>query len=192
MLRGVFERFTDAARAVVLAAHDEAVLMRHDHVGTEHVLVGLAGDESVGPLLAPYDLTHERARAEVVRAVGMGEHSESGRLPLTAAAQDALDASLQEAMQVGAESVEPAHLLLGVLRQRDGVARRILLAAGATPREFREAVLNGITPAPPLSEAGSPRADAQMLLAILERGGPVAAWLRERGVDEAAVRPMLR
>ena len=188
----MFERFTDAARAVVMAAHEEAVLMRHDHVGTEHVLVGLAGDDSVGPLLAPYDLTRERARAEVVRVVGMGEHSESGRLPLTAAVQDALDASLQEAMQVGAERVEPAHLLLGVLRQRDGIARRILLAAGATPREFREAVLSGIAPPPPIESVGSPRADAQMLLAILERGGPVAAWLRERGVDEDAVRPMLR
>ena len=54
----------------------------------------------------------------------MGEHAEGGQLPLTAAAQDALDASLQEAMQVGSERVEPAHLLLGVLRQRDGVARR--------------------------------------------------------------------
>jgi ATP-dependent Clp protease ATP-binding subunit ClpC len=188
----VFERFTEATRSVVMTAHEEAHLMRHDHVGTEHLLVALAGDPAVAPLLAPYELSRERARAEVVRAVGMGEHEGSGQLPLTAAAQDALDASLQEAMQVGGDRVEPAHLLLGVLRQRDGVARRVLVAAGASPREFRESVVSGIAAPPPLVAAGSPRADAQMLLAILERGGPVAAWLRERGVDEDAVRPMLR
>ncbi len=188
----MFERFTEAARAVVMTAHEEAHLMRHDHVGTEHLLVGLAGDPTIAPLLAPYELSRERARAEVVRAVGMGEHADSGQLPLTAAAQDALDASLQEAMQVGTESVEPAHLLLGILRQRDGIARRMLLAAGATPREFRDSVISGIAAPPPDVAVGSPRADAQLLLAILERGGPVAAWLRERGVDEDAVRPMLR
>ena len=134
----------------------------------------------------------ERARAEVVRAVGMGSHEGSGQLPLTAAAQDALDASLQEAMQVGGDQVEPAHVMLGVLRQRDGVARRMLLAAGAAPREFRESVISRLAVPPPSVAMGSPRADAQILLAILERGGPVAAWLRERGVDEDAVRPMLR
>jgi ATP-dependent Clp protease ATP-binding subunit ClpC len=185
------ERLTEATRAVVASAEQEAALMRHGHLGTEHLLVALAADPTVAPLLAPFDLTHERTRAEVVRAVGLGDHSGS-ELRFTEAARDALQASLQEAMQVGSGEVEPTHLLLGVLRQRDGVARRILLAAGATPREFRDAVLSGIAPAPPVSEAGSPRADAQMLLAILERGGPVAAWLRERGVDEDAVRPMLR
>ena len=79
--------------------------------------------------------------------------------------------------------MEPAHLLLGILRQRDGVARRMLMAAGATPREFRETVISA------LSEGD---ADAQALLTILERGGPVATWLRERGVNEDAVRAFTR
>ena len=58
----MFERFTEAARAVVMTAHEEAHLMRHDHVGTEHLLVGLAGDPTMAPLLAPYELSRERAR----------------------------------------------------------------------------------------------------------------------------------
>ncbi len=186
------ERFTEATRAAIVAAQEEAVLMRHRHVGTEHLLVGLAGDATIAPLLAPFELSRERARAEVVRAVGMGEHEVDGELKFTAAARDALEATPQEAIQAGSDRVEPAHLLLGVLRQRDGVARRILLAAGASPREFRESVIRGIAAPPPDVAVGSPRADAQMLLSILERGGPVAAWLRERGVDEEAVRPMLR
>jgi ATP-dependent Clp protease ATP-binding subunit ClpC len=188
----VTERFTEATRAAIGAAQQEAGLMRHRHIGTEHLLVALAGDPTIAPLLAPFELSRERARAEVVKAVGMGEHEAAGELTFTAAARDALEAALQEAVQAGSDRVEPAHLLLGVLRQRDGVARRVLVAAGASPREFREAVLSGIAPPPPAVAVGSPRADAQLLLGILERGGPVAAWLRERGVDEDAVRPMLR
>ena len=173
----MFERFTDATRQVVTAAQEEAALMRHDHVGTEHLLVALA--DPLAPLLGPYGLTRERARGEVVRAVGMGKRDSPRELPFTPAARDALEATLEEAMQLGSEHVEPAHLLLGILRQRDGVARRMLMAAGATPREFRETVISA------LSDGD---ADAQALLTILERGGPVATWLRERGVNEDAVR----
>jgi ATP-dependent Clp protease ATP-binding subunit ClpA len=183
------ERFTDPARAIVALAHEEARLMRHRHVGTEHLLVALA--RSGDPVLAHYGLTGEKARADVVRAVGLGEGSGSRELPLTPAARDALDGTLHEAMKLGQERVEPAHLLLGVVRQPDGVARRILLAAGATPRDVREQVGRRLqarhAPPPP----PRPDADGRQLLAILARDGAVAAWLRERGVDESAVRAML-
>jgi ATP-dependent Clp protease ATP-binding subunit ClpC len=204
----MLERFTDPARAVVALAHEEARLMHHAHVGTEHLLVALAraGDEPTGAVLAGYGLTGERARADVVRAVGMGEERGAGERPLTPAARDALEATLREAMRLGHERVEPGHLLLGIVRQPDGVARRILLAAGATPSDVREAIVRRLgerpaparpAPAPPppgealLGQLGQPRADGRLLLAILERRGAVAAWLRERGVDEAAVRAML-
>jgi ATP-dependent Clp protease ATP-binding subunit ClpC len=191
----MFERFTDQARQVVVLAQEEARLMRHGHIGTEHLLVALArvDDEVATPMLADHGLTAEKARAEVVAIIGVGNAEPGGQLPFTPAAHDAVEATLRESLELGHDRVEPAHLLLGVLRQRDGVARRVLAGAGAHPTESREEVerrLAALAGAPhgPLR---SPLADGELLLQLLERDGAVAAWLRERGVDEAAVRRML-
>jgi ATP-dependent Clp protease ATP-binding subunit ClpC len=191
----MFERFTDQARQVVVLAQEEARLMRHGHIGTEHLLVALArvDDEVATPMLADHGLTAEKARAEVVAIIGVGNTEPGGQLPFTPAAHDAVEATLRESLELGHDRVEPAHLLLGVLRQRDGVARRVLAGAGAHPTESREeverrlAALAGAAHGP----LRSPLADGELLLQILERDGAVAAWLRERGVDEAAVRRML-
>jgi ATP-dependent Clp protease ATP-binding subunit ClpC len=193
MLGGMFERFTEPAREIVELAQEEAHLMRHAHVGTEHLLVALAraGDQDAGGLLVRYGLTGEKARAEVVRVAGLGDGGVSGRLPLTPAAHDALDSALREAMLLGHERVEPPHLLLGILRQSDALARRILLGAGAAPRDVRAELIERLG-GPRLAEpAGQREPDGRLLLEILERRGAVAAWLRERGVDEEAVRRML-
>ena len=210
----MFERFTEQAHQAVVLAEEEARLMRHGHIGTEHLLVGLArvGDDVASPMLAAHGLTAEKARAEVVAIVGVGSAEPGVQLPFTTAAHDALNATLRESLELGHDRVEPAHLLLGVLRQRDGVARRVLSGAGAHPPEARaeierrlaETVRPGAgAPAEPgapvpvrLGEAlvgdlGNPRVDGELLLQVLERGGAVAAWLRERGVDEHAVRRML-
>src|SRR5881394_951259 len=191
----MFERFTDQARQVVVLAQEEARLMRHGHIGTEHLLVALArvGDEVASPMLADHGLTAEKARAEVVAIIGVGNTEPGGQLPFTPAAHDALEATLRESLELGHDRVQPAHLLLGVLRQRDGVARRVLAGAGAHPTESREEVERRLASiSGPLHETlRSPLADGELLLAILERDGAVAAWLRERGVDEAAVRRML-
>jgi ATP-dependent Clp protease ATP-binding subunit ClpC len=207
----MFERFTDQARGVVDAARDEARLMHHAHIGTEHLLVGLArGEDEAAALLHRYGLSGERARAEVVRMVGMGTDGDSGQLPFTPAAHDALELTLTEAMQLGHERADAAHLLLAILRQPDALARRILLGAGAAPRDVRAELIRGlgdrprtVAQAPPrgaatvrldeamVGELGHPAVDGRLLLEILERRGAVAAWLRERGVDEAAVRRML-
>jgi ATP-dependent Clp protease ATP-binding subunit ClpC len=191
----MFERFTDQAREVVEVARDEARLMHHAHVGTEHLLVALArvGDDDAGALLHRYGLTGERARAEVVQMVGMGDATDRGRLELTPAAHDALEQTLSEAMRLGHERAGAAHLLLAILRQPDALARRILLAAGATPRDVRAELIGrlGERPASAAPEPGGAAVDGRVLLEILERRGAVAAWLRERGVDEAAVRGML-
>ncbi len=194
----MFERFTPAAREIVVVALEEARMMRHARVGTEHLLVAAAAH----PAIATLGLTRERARAEVVRTVGLGESYVEGQLPFTPAAQDALDASLHEAMRLGQERVAPGHVVLGLLRQRDGVALRVIAAAGGAPRDIRDAVIRELTQAPgaavmvrlneeAIGDLGNPRADARVLLAILERDGPIAAWLRERGVDEAVVRRMI-
>jgi ATP-dependent Clp protease ATP-binding subunit ClpC len=193
----VFERFTDEARQVVTVAQDEARMMRHRHVGTEHLLVALAD-------VPPLAMNRSSARAEVVKAVGLGDEPDGGEwMPFTGAAQEALETSVHESMKLGHDRVEPGHVLLGLLRQRDGVALRVLAASGRSPRSLREAVIADLRRDAPedavmvridreaIGDLGNPRADARLLLAILERGGPIAAWLRERGVDEAAVRRLL-
>jgi ATP-dependent Clp protease ATP-binding subunit ClpA len=205
----MFERFTDQARGVVDAARDEARLMHHAHIGTEHLLVGLArGEDEAAALLHRYGLTGERARAEVVRMVGMGTDGDT-EPPFTPAARDALELTLSEAMRLGHERADAAHLLLAILRQRDALARRILLGAGAAPRDVRAELIRGLDERPRavpqdpsgavvvrldetvVGDLGHPNVDGRLLLEILERRGAVAAWLRERGVDEAAVRRML-
>src|SRR3954454_6430598 len=210
----MFERYTEQARQVVVLAQEEARLMRHGHIGTEHLLVALArvGDGVATPMLADHGLTAEKARAEVVAIIGVGEAEGGGAIPFTPAAKDALEATLRESLELGHERVEPAHLLLGVVRQRDGVARRVLAAAGAHPVEAREEVARRLAqsqrPAAPggarpggampvrlgetlVGDLGHPQVDGDLLLRILQRGGAVAAWLRERGGDEPAVRRML-
>jgi ATP-dependent Clp protease ATP-binding subunit ClpC len=190
----MFERFTEQARQVVVLAQEEARLMRHGHIGTEHLLVALArvDDDVATPLLAGHGLSGEKARAEVVAIEGVGNAEPGGQLPFTPAAHDALEATLRESLELGHDRVEPGHLLLGVLRQRDGVARRVLAGAGANPPEARAEVIErlrraGLAP----QEPHSPQVDGDLLLQILERDGAVAAWLRERGIDEHAVRRML-
>ena len=190
----MFERFTEQARQVVVLAQEEARLMRHGHIGTEHLLVALArvDDDVATPLLAGHGLSGEKARAEVVAIEGVGNAEPGGQLPFTPAAHDALEATLRESLELGHDRVEPAHLLLGVLRQRDGVARRVLSGAGANPPEARAEIIERLRRAGlgPL-EPRSPHADGELLLEILARDGAVASWLRERGVDESAVRRML-
>ncbi|MGZ3441197.1 MAG: Clp protease N-terminal domain-containing protein [Polyangia bacterium] len=190
----MFERFTDQARQVVTLAQEEARLMRHAHIGTEHLLVALAriDDDVATPLLASHGLSGEKTRAEVVAIEGVGDAVAGGQLPFTPAAHDALEATLRESLELGHDRIEPAHLLLGVLRQRDGVARRVLAGAGANPPDARADVIERLQRAGlPPGEFHTPQTDGELLLGILERNGAVAAWLRERGVDEHAVRRML-
>jgi ATP-dependent Clp protease ATP-binding subunit ClpC len=193
----VFEHFTEPAREAVRLAQEEARLMRHGRVGTEHLLVALswaAGDDA-GAVLREHGLTGEQARAAVVAVVGLGNESPGGEVPFSPAAQDALEGAWKEAMQLGASRVEPAHLMLAILRPQDALARRVLINAGATPPAVRTEILRRLErqapPVAPSPATGNPQADGRALLAILERRGAVAAWLRERGVDERAVRQML-
>jgi ATP-dependent Clp protease ATP-binding subunit ClpA len=206
----MIERFTPRAREVLRVAQEEAHLMQHAHIGTEHLLVGLArGEEEAAVMLHRFGLSGDTARAEVVQLVGMGEHTQRGELPFTPAAKDALEMAIGEAMRLGHEHADSAHLLLAILRQPDAVARRMLLSAGAAPRDVRNELIERLSARPralprdpgepvgvtldeaPIGDLGHPRVDGRLLLEILERRGAVAAWLRERGVDEDAVRRML-
>ena len=206
----MIERLTERARRVLVVAQEEAHLMQHVHIGTEHMLVGLArGDEEAAAMLHRFGLSGDTARGQVVQLVGMGEHTQRGQLQFTPAAKDALEMATGEAMRLGHEHVDSAHLLLAILRQPDAVARRMLLNAGAAPRDVRKELIERLSGRPrefprdpgapvgvvldetPIGDLGNPRVDGRLLLEILDRRGAVAAWLRERGVDEDAVRRML-
>ncbi len=194
----MFDRFTEQARHIVTVALDEARMMRHGHVGTEHLLVALAD-------VPPLGMNRSSARAEVVKAVGLGDEPDAAgqMMPFTGAAQEALETSVHESMKLGHDTVEPGHVLLGLLRQRDGVALRVLAASGRSLRDVREGAIAWLTRDTAdgpvtvrvgtelVGDLGNFRTDARLLLAMLERGGAMAAWLRERGVDEAAVRRLL-
>jgi ATP-dependent Clp protease ATP-binding subunit ClpA len=208
----MFERFTPEARQIVVVAREEAQLMHHGHLGTEHLLVALADEDEVRAL----GLERERARSEVVRTVGLGdvEPQDNTWVPFTAAAKEALEEALGEAMRMGHTQIDPGHLLLAVLKQRDGVARRILVTAGATPSELRESILRRLRElprgaAPPghietpgsaheavttalgralLGDFGHPDVDARLLISIVRAGGPVGRFLQERGLSEDYLR----
>jgi ATP-dependent Clp protease ATP-binding subunit ClpC len=204
------DRFSAAATAAVSSAEEEARTLRHDHIGTEHLLLGvLAQENEVGArALATMGVTLGEARAQVMRIVGLPDGPSPPDLPTTPPARDALAGALREAIELGDTVVGTEHVLLALLRERDGVAVRVLLGAGVDPRRLREEVralaaasthAGGAAPGaaaaalpPPGTPAPGHVAGAYALLGVLAAGGPAADLLRSRGVDEAAVSDLLR
>jgi ATP-dependent Clp protease ATP-binding subunit ClpC len=204
---------TEAPDPLAAAAEREARTLRHDHIGTEHLLLGvLAQAGGVGArALGALGLTLGDARAQVMRIVGLPAGPSPPALPLTPAARDALAGGLREAIELGRTEPAPEHVLLALLRERDGVAVRVLLGAGVDPRRLREEVRTlaaepGPGPAPGAEPPGAPGVGAvdvaaaasdrllggYALLGVLAAGGPAADLLRARGIDEAAVAELLR
>jgi ATP-dependent Clp protease ATP-binding subunit ClpA len=197
----VSDRFTEAARAAVSAAEAEARTLHHDHIGTEHLLLGvLSQSAEVGArALGALGVTLGEARAQVMRIVGLPGGPSPPELPMTPPARDALGGALREAIELGDTSVGPEHVLLALLRERDGVAVRVLLGAGVDPRRLREEV-RALAAASAAAGAAAPADEpapervlgGYALLGVLAAGGPAADLLRSRGVDEAAVGELLR
>src|SRR3954466_8841729 len=125
----MFERFTERARQVVVLAQEEARTLKHNYIGTEHILLGLLREEEglAARVLESLDITVERVRAQVVRIVGSGEEVTSGQIPFTPRAKKVLDLALREALSLGHNYIATDHILLGLVRENDGVAARILL-----------------------------------------------------------------
>jgi ATP-dependent Clp protease ATP-binding subunit ClpC len=195
------EPLNPAAQDVVSAAEREARTLRHTRIGTEHLLLGVLGrqDEAGARALAKLGVTLGAARAQVMRIVGLPDTPSPPALPMTPPARDALAGALREAIECGGTEVEPEHVLLAVLRERDSVAVRVLREAGVDPRRLREEVAAAatVTPAaaPSAATARAPRAadavGAHALLGVLAAGGPAADLLRARGIDEDAVTALL-
>ncbi len=145
----MFERFTERARQVVVFGQDEARLLAHDYLGTEHLLLGLLReDEGIAArVLDGLDITLEEVRAQVVRVVGEGSSTAaSGMMPFTPAAKKTLELSLREARSLGHDYIDTEHVLLGLIRVEDGVAARILRDFDADADTVRNEVIRALGP----------------------------------------------
>ena len=140
----MFERFTDRARRVVVLAQDEARMLRHDYIGTEHILLGLVreGHGVAAKALESLGISLETVRERVEDAVPPGQYTRpSGHIPFTPRAKKVLELSLSESQLLGHRYIGTEHVLLGLIRQGDGVAAQVLTALGADLDGVREQVV---------------------------------------------------
>jgi len=145
--KGMFQRFTDQARRVVVLAQDEARLLGHNYVGTEHLLLGLLyeGGGIAAQALESLGISRENILGQVEQIIGRGQHARPGHIPFTPRAKKALELSLREALALGHTYIGPEHLLLGLLCEGHGVAAQVLTGAGASPALVRERVVDLLT-----------------------------------------------
>jgi ATP-dependent Clp protease ATP-binding subunit ClpC len=138
----MFERFTNQSRRVVVLAQEEARMLDHNYIGTEHLLLGLLheGRGSAARALAAMDVTLQAVRDQVVEIIGRGQAQPSGHIPFTPRAKKSLELSLREALQLGDGYIGTGHLLLGLIHQGDGVAVQILGNLGADLKDLRARV----------------------------------------------------
>jgi ATP-dependent Clp protease ATP-binding subunit ClpA len=167
----VFERFTERARQAVVLAQEEARTLKHNYIGTEHILLGLLREEeSVAALaLESLDITLERVRAQVQRIVGSGEEVTAGQIPFTPRAKKVLELALREALGLGHTYIGTEHILLGLVHETEGVAARVMLDFDADPDKVRAEVMRAIS--------ASPRSDAP----VPQPPRPTAAGARPMG-----------
>ena len=139
----MFERFTERARQVVVLAQDEARALKHNYIGTEHILLGLLREEEglAARVLDSLDITVEDVRANVARIVGQGEEVTTGQIPFTPRAKKVLELALREALSLGHNYIGTEHILLGLVRENEGVAARILLDFDADAEKIRNEII---------------------------------------------------
>jgi ATP-dependent Clp protease ATP-binding subunit ClpC len=139
----VFERFTDRARRVVVLAQEEARLLNHNYIGTEHILLGLIheGEGVAAKALESLGISLEAVRSQVEEIIGQGGSSPSGHIPFTPRAKKVLELSLREALQLGHNYIGTEHILLGLIREGEGVAAQVLVKLGADLSRVRQQVI---------------------------------------------------
>src|SRR5208282_4436406 len=139
----MFERFTDRARRVVVLAQEEARMLDHNYVGTEHILLGLIheGEGVAAKALTALGIRLNAMRQAVEEIIGHGQHSPSGHIPFTPRAKKVLELSLREALQLGHNYIGTEHMLLGLVREGEGVAAQVLVSLGADLARVRQQVI---------------------------------------------------
>ncbi len=139
----MFERFTDRARRVVVLAQEEARMLNHNYIGTEHILLGLIheGEGVAAKALEALNISLEGVRAQVEEIIGQGQQAPSGHIPFTPRAKKVLELSLREALQLGHNYIGTEHILLGLIREGEGVAAQVLVKLGADLNRVRQQVI---------------------------------------------------
>jgi Clp amino terminal domain, pathogenicity island component/UvrB/uvrC motif len=196
----MFERFTDRARRVVVLAQEEARLLNHNYIGTEHILLGLLreGQGVAARALQSLGINLEAVRQQVEGIIGRGQQAPSGHIPFTPRAKKVLELSLREAHQLGHDYIGTEHILLGLIREGEGIAAQVLVRLGADLNRVRQQVirlLHGHQGKEPASSLDAPRgpwrgrdvlpgaADVESRLSAIEHrvgSGPATADLDEQ------------
>jgi ATP-dependent Clp protease ATP-binding subunit ClpA len=174
----MFERFTDQARRVIVLAQEEARLLDHDYIGTEHILLGVIheGEGVAAQALASLEIDLTAVREAVERLVPRGESTPSGHIPFTPHAKKVLELSLREALRLGHDYIGTEHILLGLVREREGMAAKALVQVGGDLDLVRQRIEELVTsPAGPGTREG--RAEAEAVTMRLSAGGQVRARL---------------
>lgn len=190
----MFERFTSQSRRVVVLAQEEARELNHGWIGTEHLLMGLLAENqgAAARVLASADITLEAVRREVEALIGRGEQPPSGHIPFTPRAKKCLELSLREALQRGDNYIGTGHLLLALMRERDGAAVKVLEKLGANLSQLRERVMLELEdqpeeqdlPGEPVQLRFRPRDEGPGMVANLQAEiVRLRALLREHDID---------
>ncbi|GGS47969.1 hypothetical protein GCM10010156_03420 [Planobispora rosea] len=188
----MFERFTDRARRVVVLAQEEARLINHNYIGTEHLLLGLIHeDEGVAAqALKSMDISLARVRQRVEEIIGQGRSAPSGHIPFTPRAKKVLELSLREALQLGHNYIGTEHILLGLIHEGEGVAAQVLVQLGADLNRVRQQVvqlLHGHRGRRPAAAGGSGKTVSPTLPVFLDRFGHDLTYAARKGRLEPVV-----
>ena len=169
----MFERFTDRARRVVVLAQEEARMLNHNYIGTEHILLGLIheGEGVAAKALESLGISLEAVREQVQEIIGQGQQAPTGHIPFTPRAKKVLELSLREALQLGHNYIGTEHILLGLIREGEGVAAQVLVKLGADLNRVRQQVIQLLSGYQ--GKEGSARAPAS---AARPRAPPPARW----------------
>ena len=189
----MFERFTDRARRVVVLAQEEARLLNHNYIGTEHILLGLIheGEGVAARALEGMGISLESVRSQVVEIIGQGAQAPTGHIPFTPRAKKVLELSLREALQLGHNYIGTEHILLGLIREGEGVAAQVLQKLGAELHKVRQSVIQLLSgqqgesePGEPASSGGRGRGESASGSTVLDQfGRNLTQYARDRKLD---------
>jgi ATP-dependent Clp protease ATP-binding subunit ClpC len=171
----MFERFTDRARRVVVLAQEEARMLSHNYIGTEHILLGLIheGEGVAAKALESLGISLEAVRSQVEEIIGQGQQAPSGHIPFTPRAKKVLELSLREALQLGHNYIGTEHILLGLIREGEGVAAQVLVKLGADLNKVRQQVIQLLSgyQGKETTAAGAPAEGAPSSSLVLDQFG---------------------
>ncbi len=172
----MFERFTDRARRVVVLAQEEARMLNHNYIGTEHILLGLIheGEGVAAKALESLGISLEAVRSQVEEIIGQGQQAPSGHIPFTPRAKKVLELSLREALQLGHNYIGTEHILLGLIREGEGVAAQVLVKLGADLNRVRQQVIQllaGYQGKEPAAASGGPSEGTPSTSLVLDQFG---------------------